>query len=272
MIDFPNAKINLGLNILGKRNDGYHDISTCYYPIGWKDALEIIPSASNKTSISLSGLDIPGKPEENLCIKAYNLIKKDFELPNVKIHLHKLIPAGGGLGGGSSDAAFILKMADRFYNLFLDEDLLAWYASKLGSDCPFFIYNTPRLASGRGEVLEEIRIDLSGKHIAVVNPGIMVNTAEAYRSVVPRIPDIPIKEILENKPVDEWRNFLKNDFEENVFMKFPVINEIKNKLYQSGAIYASMSGSGSSVFGIFNEFNIKQIEFPGVYTVWHGIL
>ena len=147
MIDFPNAKINLGLNVLRKRKDGYHDISTCFYPIGWKDALEMIPSSTAKNPITLSGLEIPGKPEENLCLKAFNFIKKDFKLPNVKICLHKIIPAGGGLGGGSSNAAFTLMMADRLFNLFLDEDLLVWYASKLGSDCPFFIYNRPLHAS-----------------------------------------------------------------------------------------------------------------------------
>ena len=163
-------------------------------------------------------------------------------------------------------------MADRLFNLFLDEDLLVWYASKLGSDCPFFIYNRPLHASGRGEIFEEINLNLSGKYIVVVNPGITVTTADVYRSVIPGSPDISIKEILENKPLHEWKDVLKNDFEENVFMRYPVINEIKNHLYNNGAIYASMSGSGSSVFGIFGEMDLTKFEFPREYAVWKGIL
>jgi 4-diphosphocytidyl-2-C-methyl-D-erythritol kinase len=272
MIDFPNAKINLGLNILGKRKDGYHEISTCFYPIGLKDALEIIPASSKKTAISISGIEIPGNPDENLCLKAFYLMKKDFELPNVQIHLHKVIPAGGGLGGGSSDAAFTLKLLDRLFHLFLDPDLLAWYAAKLGSDCPFFIYDEPVIASGKGEIIEEITVPISGKHIIIINPGIMIPTAEAYRMITPRKPEFSLKDVLQNHSLNQWKDILVNDFEEQVSAKYPELTEIKKMLYEMGAIYAAISGSGSSMFGIFEEQPTGIPPCPPRYQSWMGIL
>ena len=272
MIDFPNAKVNLGLHVFGKRKDGYHEILTCFYPVGWRDILEILPDPSKKTSITLTGIEIPGAPGENLCLKAYYLIKKDFDLPQIQIHLHKVIPPGGGLGGGSSDGAFILKMANRLFNILVDDELLAAYASRLGSDCPFFIYNRPMLATGRGEVLENINLDLSGKYILIVNPGIKIQTGEAYGLITPAMPELNLREILENRPIEEWKILLMNDFEKPVFSRYPALAKIKKDLYDLGAVYASLSGSGSSIYAIFAEMPVQKVVFPANYQVWGGKL
>ena len=270
MIGFANSKINLGLNVLARRSDGYHDISTCFYPVGWNDILEIVPLSKGKTYLKTSGLEIPPGKDENLCLKAYRLVRKDFDIPEVGIHLHKQIPSGSGLGGGSSDGSRMLLMLNTMFNVFLDEEMLAWYALKLGSDCPFFIYNTPALAGGRGEQFEEINIDLSGRHIVLVNPGFAISTQEAYRNLTPAIPDVPIREILEKKPVEEWKDILANDFEEFAFKKFPVLEDIKNKLYNAGALYASMTGSGSGMYGIFENSPLQMPDFPSGYIIWSG--
>lgn len=267
MISFPNAKINLGLNITSKRPDGFHNIESCFLPIKLKDVLEIIPSDS--TTFSFSGLPIPGNSSENLCIKAYNLLKTEFNLPAVHIHLHKIIPMGAGLGGGSSDAAFTLISLNEQFQLQIKEDEMLDYARKLGSDCAFFIKNSPVFASEKGDVFNEVSVDLKGKFIAVIYPCIHVSTVEAYSEVVPQLPEENFQEIL-TTPIQQWKNKLKNDFEKSVFKKYPEIKSIKDKLYSLDASFASMSGSGSSVFGIFEEeVDILQ-NFPANYFIWQG--
>ena len=255
MVTFPNSKINLGLNILRKRDDGFHDISTLFYPIPFNDALELIshPDKNSRPEFTTSGFVIEGNPEDNLCLKAYHALKQDHpDLPPVKIHLLKSVPIGAGLGGGSADAAFLLRMLIEKFNLLVSPEKLHQYAIRLGSDCPFFLINQPRIATGRGEILEEITLDLSPYKIILVNPGIRVNTAWAFSLITPGIPETGIKEVI-SKPVESWKNKLKNDFESPVFSEFPEIKFIKDELYKQGAVYAAMSGSGSTVFGIFDK-------------------
>ena len=260
MISFPPCKINLGLNVVSKRSDGYHNLETCFYPIPWTDALEIIPA--DKFSFSTSGNVIPGNTADNLCVKAYELLKKDFALAPATIHLHKVIPSGAGLGGGSSDAAHTLRLLTRVFNLQLTAEKLNSYALLLGSDCPFFIEDKPMLGSGRGEVLTPVDVKLSGKFIVLIKPEEHISTAEAYAGVTSAKHSTSVKDILEKMPVEKWKNQLKNDFEGSVFGKHPIINGIKQKLYQQGAVYASMSGSGSAVFGLFEKpVDLKNL-FP----------
>ncbi len=278
MICFPKAKINPGLNIIEKRDDGFHNIETVFYPLQWCDVLEVIGSESGirslekkeKIEFMLSGLNVNGDFKNNLCVKAYDLLDKEFDLPAVKIHLHKIIPMGAGLGGGSADAAFTLKLLNVIFNLKLNIDVLKNYAQQLGSDVPFFIENAPVFAHGRGELMEKINVSLKEHFILIVKPGIHISTAEAYSNVKLNKPEKSIKEIL-RLPITEWKNFLKNDFEETVFRKFPLINEIKNKMYEQGALYVSMSGSGSAVYGIFKEVSFGEKEFSNC-TTWSGKL
>jgi 4-diphosphocytidyl-2-C-methyl-D-erythritol kinase len=255
VVTFPNCKINLGLHILGKREDGFHNLETVFYPLPFKDAMELIPNTNNDTEIEFTGtgLAVDGNATDNLCVKAYHLLKKDFpQLPAVKIHLHKAIPMGAGLGGGSADASFMLKLLNEKFKLNLSTSQLLNYALQLGSDCPFFIINKPCFATGRGEVLEEVAVDLSMYKIVLINPGIHINTGWAFSNISPPIPQKSIKEII-NQPIETWKDELKNDFEEPVFAAHPQIKETKESLYQQGAIYAAMSGSGSTVFGIFDQ-------------------
>ena len=255
MIVFPNCKINLGLHILSKRKDGFHDIETVFYPVQFTDALEVVSGPQNGSPVEFTGtgLLVDGNAEDNLCIKAWTLLKKDFpQLPVVKIHLHKAIPVGAGLGGGSADAAFMLKLLNDKFRLNLSTDQLINYSLQLGSDCPFFIHNRPCFATGRGEILEELALDLSSYTIVLVNPGIHINTGWAFSQITPAPRRKSIREIIQ-QPVSNWRAELKNDFEEVVFAAHPGIKDIKERLYQQGAVYASMSGSGSTVFGIFNS-------------------
>ncbi len=268
MIVFPNAKINLGLQITGKRDDGYHNIFSCFYPLPWCDILEIVEG--KKFKFETSGIPIPGKAEDNLCVKAYQLLKKDFQLPPVHIYLHKQIPMGAGLGGGSADASFVLKSLDKLFHLFLDESILEDYALQLGSDCPFFIRNQPVLASGRGEHFEPISLNLSGKYVVMVTPPVHISTAAAYAGVQPRQPDVSLKKILETQPIHLWKDSIINDFETSVFRQYPQIAEIKERLYTMGALYASMSGSGASVYGVFEEEREIRNLFPSGYTIWQG--
>ncbi len=250
MVTFPTCKINLGLNILQKREDGYHDIETVFYPIAIFDVLEIITSAENKTQLYYTGLYI-GEHENNLCQKAFQLIKKDFpQVPEIKMHLHKVIPIGAGLGGGSADAVFTLILLHKKYGLNISEKQFFDYALQLGSDCPFFLLNKPRLASGRGEILEPIKLSLSGYKMLIVNPGIHINTKEIFKEIIPAFPSKKIKKIIQ-QPISTWKNELVNDFEKIVFSKYPQIKEIKENMYQQGAVYAAMTGTGSTVFGIF---------------------
>ena len=250
MIVFPNAKINIGINITERRSDGYHNIETIFYPLPIYDALEALPG--DKLTFQSSGLDIPGRMEDNLCIKGYHLIQKDYDLPPVNIHLLKHIPIGAGLGGGSSNAAFFIKLINSLFSLGLTTSQMMDYARQLGADCAFFIENKPLFAFEKGDQFETISLDLSKYHIVLVMPPVHVSTSEAYRGVKPA----PVKDSLYEliiEPIQEWKYFIKNDFEESVFKNHPVIRGVKAALYDAGAIYASMSGSGASVFGVFDK-------------------
>lgn len=271
MIVFPNAKINFGLRILRKRPDGYHDLETVFYPLPLKEALEIIPLAPNEYSSSFpftqSGTAIKGQPTANLCVRAYKLLKKDFpSLPKIKMHLHKTIPSGAGLGGGSSDAAFALVLLNNMFSLGITTGQLLKYAVELGSDCPFFIINKPCYATGRGELLEEVSLDLSPYQFVVVNPGIHIDTGLAFLNIIPSVPEKSVREII-TLPPDQWKDELKNDFEVPVFSRYPEIEGIKQLLYERGAVYASLSGSGSTVFGIFPKDVEPHLSFPENYFV-----
>jgi len=267
MVSFPHCKINLGLQVISKRADGYHDIETCFYPVPWCDVLEIIKA--NHFQFTQSGTAIPGREEDNLCVKAYQLLKQDFDLHPVHIHLHKVIPTGAGLGGGSSDAAFTLRTLNSVFDLQLSTAQMSEYACRLGSDCAFFIEDRPRLGSGRGEVLSETQLTLKGLYLVLVKPDIHISTAEAYAGVKAQQPETSLSKILA-LPVTEWKNLLINDFEESIFKNHPTISALKGKFYQHGAIYASMSGSGASVFGIFNSPVDLRKELEGTY--WAGAL
>ena len=247
MIAFPNCKINLGLHILRKREDGYHDLETVFYPLPWLDVLEVIQSESFQ--FTSSGLQIPVSAEENICTKAYELIKTDFDLPPVHIHLHKVIPSGAGLGGGSADGAFTLKLLNKKFNLGLSEAQLIDYALKLGSDCPIFIINKPCFASGRGEKLITIDLDLSNYKIVVVHPAIHIPTAWAFQQLQLTAKTISIKQAIQH-PITEWNGLNENDFEKPVFERYPEIKSLKEMLVSKGALFASLTGSGSAVFAI----------------------
>jgi 4-diphosphocytidyl-2-C-methyl-D-erythritol kinase len=282
VISFPNCKINLGLHICNKRSDGYHNIETIFFPVRWFDILEVVSKENAISSLSaanyqqqqfenidffLSGISLPGAIENNIVIKACELLKKDFpRLPPIQIHLHKNIPSGAGLGGGSADAAFALQLLNKKFNLHLSASQLLDYAFQSGSDCPFFIINKPCYATGRGEILEEIDLDLSSYKIVIVNPGIHVNTAEAFSLVTPSLPATSLKEII-SKDINEWKDILVNDFEAVVCNRYPSIKKIKETLYKNGAVYASMSGSGSTVYGIFSKENkLDEEDFQKAFT------
>ena len=267
MISFPNCKINIGLNILSKRKDGYHDLQTIFYPIAIKDALEIIETDESAKNITFSnsGIKINGAKEDNLCMKAFQLLKKDFPaLPSIKMHLHKTIPMGAGLGGGSADGAFALQLINKKFSLRLSQEQLIQYALQLGSDCPFFICNKPSYATGRGEILEPLQLDLSAYSILIVNPDIHINTAVSFSTIKVGEHKTNLKELIAI-PITEWKNSIINDFENNVFSSVPEIAAIKNNLYANGAMYASMSGSGSSVYGIFPKNYNTSLHFPPHY-------
>ena len=262
MISFPPAKVNLGLNILFKREDGYHEIETCMVPIPFTDILEI--TEGDEFEFLQTGLAIPGNLDSNLCVKAFQLLKQKFAITNVRIHLRKQIPMGAGLGGGSADAAYVLKGLNELFILNISTSELEEMAAHLGSDCPFFIQDKPQIARGRGEALSEINVDLKGKYLILLNPRIHIGTKEAYDGVQPRAASKRIEEILSGS-VDTWQSELLNQFEQSIFPKYPLIKELKDSLIQMGAVYASMSGSGSSVFGIYNEkpteIQLKLREF-----------
>lgn len=265
MVAFPPAKVNLGLQIIRKRPDGYHDLSTCFYPVPWCDILEVLPS--DKLSFQSTGLSIPGSENDNLCLKAYQLIQKDYNIPPVGIHLHKIIPMGAGLGGGSSDGAWTLRLINDIFSLNISKAKLKEYASMLGSDCAIFIEDGPAMGSSRGEILKPTSLSLKGKFIVIVKPDVHVSTAEAFAGITPMQPNEELQTAIENLPVSQWNGVVKNDFEISVFKKHPIIKEAKEKLYSFGAVYASMSGSGSAVFGIFeNEIDLKS-EFSKM-TYW----
>ena len=300
MISFPNAKINIGLNVVAKRSDGYHDIETVFYPVLLQDALEIklmrpldpallrkrieagllvqpddafIPYRilPKKEDIPCCSLEITGNEfscsaADNLVVKAYLMLQQNFDLPSIDIKLHKHIPSGAGLGGGSSDCAFMISLLNRRFNLRMRESMMERYAARLGSDCAFFITNTPSIATGRGEILNPVSLSLKGYTVLLVKPDVSVSTAEAYASLTPKRPDIPLEEAIK-RPITEWKDCVFNDFETTVFAKYPLLADIKRKLYSMGAVYAAMSGSGSTVYGLFREPIDNPADlFPDMFT------
>ena len=268
MVCFPNAKINIGLQIVEKRADGFHNLNSCFYPVGWSDVLEVI--AAEKFGFSSSGLPIPGAPETNLCVKVYELLKRDFDLPPVQMHLLKIVPIGAGMGGGSADAAFALKLLNDFYDLYLTPYTLESYARQLGSDCAFFIQNKPQFCYEKGDQFADISLSLKDKFIVLVYPNLHISTAEAYSGVKPQKSDVDLLEALQ-LPVSAWNGVIKNDFEDSLFGKYPVLPQIKAQLYAHGAQYASMTGSGSTIYGIFEEAtDLKNFFAP--HVVFEGTL
>lgn len=266
MIAFPNCKINIGLNIVAKRSDGFHDIETIFYPLSLCDALEVLPSPQQGGDdvFWLKGMPLDGDPQQNLCMKALRLMRSVVHIDPVKMVLLKKIPSGAGLGGGSADAAFTLKMLNTYCNAGLSDDQLKELAAQLGSDCSFFITGTPAYAHGKGDQLEEVEVNLQGHTLVLVKPPLFVSTAEAYGGVSPA-PTLTSLKTLIRQPISAWRHTIKNDFEENIFPYYPIIATIKEKMYDMGALYASMSGSGSSVFGIFESpMNVAHL-FPDCF-------
>ena len=271
MVVFPNAKINLGLNVVERRPDGYHNIETVFYPIGLNDVLEVVASDScTDYSFSSSGIELGDDPEDNLIVKAYRLLRSEYQFPAVDISLIKQIPFGAGLGGGSADAAFMLKALKDMFELKITPGKLEKYAALLGADCPVFIKNKPVFASGIGNIFTPIKISLKGYFLLLVKPDIHVSTPEAYSLVVPEKPEVSLLDLIK-RPITDWKELIKNDFEKSVFPIYPEIETIKSNLYEMGAVYASMSGSGSSVYGIFDTIIPENTIFDGCF-VTGGIL
>jgi 4-diphosphocytidyl-2-C-methyl-D-erythritol kinase len=269
MVSFPNAKLNLGLNIVEKRADGFHNLETVFLPIEIQDILEVIVDEKHQSDFEFtsSGIKIEGDISSNLCVRAFNILKKEHQIPPIKMNLHKAIPMGAGLGGGSADGAFTLKLLNDKFALNLSDKLLTDYALQLGSDCPFFILNKTCFATSRGEILNEIQLDLSAYHILVINPGIHIATAWAFSQIHPYQPLKSIQQIIQ-QPIATWKDELINDFELSVQQKHPIIKNIKDTLYQFGAVYASLTGTGSTVFGIFSkEIATPLFKFPEHYFI-----
>lgn len=267
MIVFPNAKINIGLNIVSKRADGYHNLETIFYPLMIKDVLEVVEA--KELSFTSSGLEIPGESQSNICLKAYELLSRDLQLPPVHIHLHKNIPIGAGLGGGSADASFFIKLMNDKFLLNLKLEQMKHYASQLGADCAFFIQNQPVFATGTGDEFEKIQLDLSKYFLVLVMPDLHVATSEAFKDIVPKPAVKSLKDLIKGD-IFSWKPSIINDFEPGIIKRYPEIGYIKDSLYQSGAIYASMSGSGASVFGIF-ESPLKLPELELGNRIFYGV-
>lgn len=265
MISFPNGKINLGLYITNRRSDGYHDLETVFYPVtGLQDALEIVAAKGNDTQLHLNGKTVAGNTEQNLVWKAYELMKQRFpaKVPTLDIYLLKNIPMGAGLGGGSADGAFMLKLLNDFCRHELTDSALADMALTLGSDCPFFVYNTPQFAKGRGEQLSPLPLlDLSAYSIQIICPEVHISTKAAFGMITPRKPMFDLRRLPE-LPVEQWKENISNDFEDPVFMQHPELLNIKKQLYTQGAVYAAMTGSGSALYGIFNKGEKAAIKTP----------
>lgn len=273
MIDFPCAKINLGLNVTNKRPDGYHDLETVFYPVRLCDRLEIEEISDSQSvdgccSLSLDGLSIAGNANDNLVVKAYNLLKGIYlELPSVSIKLTKNIPSQAGMGGGSSDCAYVIRMLNEMFRLGMSVDEMRGLAARLGADCAFFINPVPSFATGIGERLTPVNVDLAAYSIAIVKPQLMISTKEAFSHITPRRPEVCCRDIVA-MPVDEWKDVLVNDFEQSIETLHPEIREIKQALYGMGAVYSAMSGSGSAVFGIFeNRPEDLETVFRNCFTV-----
>lgn len=273
MVVFPNCKINIGLQVLSKRRDGYHNINTIFYPVPFTDVLEIVPQRNMKSGIakfSSSGLLIPGRSENNLCIKAYNLLHQKHKLPSVKMHLHKIIPMGAGLGGGSSNAAFTLSLLNNLFSLKETNESLKKMAALLGSDCAFFLDNKPSIGSGRGTVLSKSDMNLKGKNLVILNPAVHISTAAAYANIKLTKNLIDYK-LASKLPLSEWADIFTNDFETYAFKSYPIIKKIKEGLFLAGAEYACMSGSGSSVYAV-SDTKLKLPEKIREFVIWEGIL
>lgn len=264
MIVFPNAKINVGLNVVSRRVDGYHNLETVLFPIKLCDALEMVEA--KETLLTVSGIEIDGKHTDNLVLKAYRLLSDDYSLPPVHFHLHKVIPFGAGLGGGSSDAAYTLKMLNDFFNLSLNTGALEHYAAKIGADCPFFIQNKPVFATGIGNEFQALNLDLNAFEILILKPNCSVSTQEAYQNVVPGKPSHPLHEAIQ-QAIETWKDRIFNDFEQSVFLQYPEVQRLKEIMYQLGAVYAAMSGSGSAVFGVFRHLPTDFADKipPGIF-------
>lgn len=266
MVVFPNCKINLGLYVTNKRPDGFHDLETVFYPVAVQDALEILSAPALR--FTSTGIEVPGNSADNLCIRAFELLQRDYPaVQPVQIHLHKHIPIGAGLGGGSADAAFMLKVLDSKFQLGLSEEQLIGYAAQLGSDCAFFIPNKPCFAVGRGEILTPLSLDLSGYSLLLIYPGLHVNTGWAFKQLTPAAPQHSLRETIQ-LPVEEWKGVIGNDFEGPVFAAHPELAAIKNRLYESGAVYATMSGSGSTMVGIYPKHTLPDIDWESGYSVF----
>ena len=268
MVFFPGCKINLGLNVLSKRADGFHNLETCFYPVNWQDVLELIPAKTY--NLELSGINLPASGE-NLCTKVFNLMHAQYKINPVHAWLHKNIPHGAGLGGGSSDAATMISGLNNLFQLGLDQSTLEELALKAGSDCPFFIHPVPKLATGRGEIFEPLNFTLAGKWIVLMKPEESISTAEAYKNVQIGTPDFGIKTVLESAPIAEWKSKLSNAFEPYAFRKIPQLLSLRDLLYKHGALFAAMSGSGSAMFGIFEQ-EPEHLEIPKNVLHWRGIL
>lgn len=272
MLVFPNAKLNLGLHITARRPDGFHTLETVLVPLPWCDALEVLPAT--ETALTLTGRPIPGDPTTNLCRRAYELLRADYpQVPPVQLHLHKVVPIGAGLGGGSADAAFALRALNTVLALHLTDEQLEAYARRLGSDCAFFIRNQPALALGRGDELQPLPLpQLRGAACKVIYPNLHISTAEAYAGVTPKAPQHELRTALAG-PVESWRDTVVNDFEAALAPKYPLLGELKARLYAAGAAYASLSGSGSAVFGLWpGREGPPALELPAEYLVWDGQL
>lgn len=271
MIVFPISKINIGLRITGKRDDGFHNIETIFYPVRLSDALEfVVNENSDKDILNVSGINIGSDTENNLIMKTLRKLRIHKSFPYLKVHLHKAIPIGAGLGGGSSDAACLLKAVNKHFELNILNSELQSMALEIGSDCPFFLDGVPSLARGRGELLTHLSSVLTGYYLVLLNPGVGINTAEAYKNCSPAVPDKSL-DALYLLPVNQWKNHITNDFEDFAFKKHPVIDEFKQALYDTGAIFSLMSGSGSSVYGIFSDKPALP-ENLRKFVIWEGMI
>ena len=268
MVLFPNAKINLGLFITKKRVDGFHELETCFFPIPWSDILEITPALAFK--FSSSGLPISGEIHDNLCYKAFLALSENFKIPNVHIHLHKIIPMGAGMGGGSSDAAFTLMgLRDLFELPLTNQELLA-YAQKLGSDCAFFLTNEAQFGTGKGDELTPIPTSLRGLYAIILYPNFGISTQKAYAGIEPSPAPGFLPDLLKS-PMPTWKHRIKNDFEKALFVEYPLLAEIKQDMYDLGAVYAAMSGSGSTIFGLFNK-EVSLKDSWANFLKWEGFI